>query len=80
MFYPQIQATADGGGIITAMAFASGGVISGPVTYDSVNDAYVVETRTARLQRCEKGIDQHLAGLRQNPLPDIREIAQGTHE
>lgn len=42
----------------------------------SRNDAYVVETRTARLQRCEKGIDQHLAGLRQNPLSDIREIAQ----
>jgi hypothetical protein len=40
-----VDVTADGGGIITAMAFASGGVISGPVTYDSVNDAYIVADR-----------------------------------
>ncbi len=40
-----VDVTADGGGIITAMAFASGGVISGPVTYDSVNDAYIVDDR-----------------------------------
>lgn len=40
-----VDITADSGGIITAMAFASGGVISGPVTYDVPNDAYIVADR-----------------------------------
>lgn len=40
-----VDVTADSGGIITAMAFASGGVISGPVTYDVGNDAYIVADR-----------------------------------
>ncbi len=40
-----VDITADSGGVITAMAFASGGVISGPVTYDVGNDAYIVADR-----------------------------------
>lgn len=40
-----VDVTADGGGTITAMAFAPGGVISGPVTYDVGNDAYIVADR-----------------------------------
>jgi len=40
-----LDVTADGSGDITALAYASGGQVSGLVTYDSVKDAYIVADR-----------------------------------
>jgi GT2 family glycosyltransferase len=42
---------------------------------NSSNDAYLDETKLKRSQRCEKGIDQHVAELLANPLPDLRNAA-----
>lgn len=41
----------------------------------SSNDAYVNETKLKQSDRCEKGIDQHVAELLANPLPDLRNAA-----
>jgi hypothetical protein len=40
-----LDVTADGGGTITGLAFAAGGQISGPVTFDVGQDAYIVADR-----------------------------------
>jgi len=40
-----LDVTADGSGDITALAYASSGQVSGLVTYDSVQDAYIVADR-----------------------------------
>ena len=40
-----LDVTADGSGDITALAYAASGQVSGLVTYDSVQDAYIVADR-----------------------------------
>ena len=40
-----LDVTADGPGDITALAFAASGQVSGPIAYDSGQDAYIVDDR-----------------------------------